>query len=750
MTTPKNLLLVEDEALLAMTERLQLERAGYSVLHVLSGEAALALLDAERGGVDLVLMDINLGPGIDGIAAAEGILERHDLPLIFLSSHTEKEIVERTEAITNYGYVVKNSGITVLDASIKMAFKLFESRKILKEHERLLEHNEEQYRLLFENSISAVTLYEMLFDGEGRPSDYVYLKVNSAYETQTGQEAQKVLGRKASEIYPHWSLTGLIDKYAEVIRSGESSCFEMNFVPLDSRFKITAFPAGPSRFATIFENITEKNRAVESVRKGERYYQAILDTTQDGFFTIDEEGRYAEANGAYCRMTGFARESLLGLRIGDIDPFEDPNTTAERLRRIRERGSETFETKHRRIDGSSFNVELSVAWLGEGFNQYISFCRDVTEKARFEETLAAKERRLEALFEHSPLPILEEDFSALKLHFDGLAPAERSDIGAYFEADPARILACADLVRVLDVNRACLSFFGAETKADMLGPLSRRFTPGSAAYFKRELVAIAEGAREFELEMLADAAGGEKVLLLRLTVVPGCEEDLRRVIVSFVDITERTSTETRIRELLSERETFIKEIHHRVKNNMNTVFSFLMYEAGLLEDKGGRDMLQNAAGRVRSMGLLYEKLYQSELSGRIAIRDYFPGFLAEIVALFPPDVKVAVKTEIEDIALGERVVSPLGILLYELASNSMKYAFRGREKGLIRLDVRRLSGGIEMRYEDDGVGLPEGVGPGQSGGFGMSLIALLARQIGGSLELRRGAGTVFILRFGGG
>ncbi|HUX39141.1 MAG TPA: histidine kinase dimerization/phosphoacceptor domain -containing protein, partial [Rectinemataceae bacterium] len=381
---------------------------------------------------------------------------------------------------------------------------------------------------------------------------------------------------------------------------------------------------------------------------------------------------------------------------------------------------------------------------------FATIFENVTERARFQEAISSRERRLEALFEHSPLPILEEDFSALKLHLDNLPLPARSDIAAYFDADPAQILACADLVRVLDVNKACIAFFGAGTKAAMVGPLSKRFTPASVASFKKELVAIAGGARDFELEMPTEASGSEKVLLLRLTVVPGCEDDLSRVIVSFVDITERTANDARIRELLSERETFIKEVHHRVKNNMNTVFSFLMYEAGLLDDEKTQGMLQEAAGRVRSMGLLYEKLYQSSLSGQIAIRDYFPTLLEEIVALFPPTVEVGVRAEIEDITLGERVISPLGILLYELASNSMKYAFSDRKRGMISLRVRREAGGIELSYADDGVGLPEGVGPAGSGGFGMSLVELLARQIGGSIELDRRQGAAFILRFGSG
>ena len=127
----KTLLLVEDEAILAITEKMQLEKYGYAVKTVNTGEQAVEAIQSDSE-IDLVLMDINLGDGIDGTQAAQMILKDHDIPIVFVSSHSEREVVEKTERITSYGYVVKNSSITVLDASIKMAFRLFEANQAMK------------------------------------------------------------------------------------------------------------------------------------------------------------------------------------------------------------------------------------------------------------------------------------------------------------------------------------------------------------------------------------------------------------------------------------------------------------------------------------------------------------------------------------------------------------------------------------------------------------------------------------------
>ena len=130
-------MLVEDDRVTAVAEKKALEKYGYAVYVAYTGEAAVERCrnggDPANGNhPELILMDIDLGEGIDGTVAAEQILQHRHIPIVFLSSHTSPEIVERTEKITSYGYVVKSSSFTVVDASIKMAFKLFAAQNQLK------------------------------------------------------------------------------------------------------------------------------------------------------------------------------------------------------------------------------------------------------------------------------------------------------------------------------------------------------------------------------------------------------------------------------------------------------------------------------------------------------------------------------------------------------------------------------------------------------------------------------------------
>lgn len=151
----KKILLVEDEILIAMLTKSHLESYGYIVENVSSGEEAIDLIQSKEN-IELVLMDIDLGDGIRGTDAAKEILAKHDLPLLFLSSHTEKEIVETTEKITSYGYVVKNSSVTVLDASIKMAFRLFEE----KEKSKAIEQNLRKHQIELQMQIEEFRVHQ--------------------------------------------------------------------------------------------------------------------------------------------------------------------------------------------------------------------------------------------------------------------------------------------------------------------------------------------------------------------------------------------------------------------------------------------------------------------------------------------------------------------------------------------------------------------------------------------------------------
>ena len=260
----KNILLVEDEYLIAQAEKLGLQAEGYSVTHVGRGEDAVNAALAPDADFDIVLMDVNLGAGIDGPEAARRILAERDLPVIFLSSHTEKQVVELTRGIGSYGYIPKSAGSAVLNASLRMAFQLAQANAQLREREAVLAVSERKYRTLFESMQEGFALHEAVRNETGKMVDYVFLDVNPAFERLTGLRKQDILGRRILEIQPalepEW-----IEDYASVVDTGAPKRIRRLSGALDRFYAVDAFRAGDGRFACFFTDVTAETLAVRDL-----------------------------------------------------------------------------------------------------------------------------------------------------------------------------------------------------------------------------------------------------------------------------------------------------------------------------------------------------------------------------------------------------------------------------------------------------------------------------------------------------
>lgn len=213
------------------------------------------------------------------------------------------------------------------------------------------------------------------------------------------------------------------------------------------------------------------------------------------------------------------------------------------------------------------------------------------------------------------------------------------------------------------------------------------------------------------------------------------------------EIAQRKRAEEEARTLLHEKELILKEVHHRVKNNMNAIASLLTMQSCAIASKEAQSELQDASGRVKSLMLLYDKLYRSEYTGAVSIREYLPVLVEEIAAVFPRRTSVTIHTQIDDIFLSPRVLSPLGIIINELITNAMKHAFEGRDSGVISLAAWKKDGRVSIRFEDNGIGMPESVSMERSPGFGTQLIAMLVEQIGGAMTIDRQNGTRYTIEF---
>lgn len=149
------------------------------------------------------------------------------------------------------------------------------------------------------------------------------------------------------------------------------------------------------RLLLAVSDISRQARAESILRDREQHLQAILETTQDGFWTLNMRGRVIDVNAAYCGMTGYTRDELRQLSIPDLEALENPRDTEARIKRIIASGSECFETRHRRKDGSLFDVEVSVSYIEAGGGKLVCFCRDITDRKQADQSIRITNEELQ-------------------------------------------------------------------------------------------------------------------------------------------------------------------------------------------------------------------------------------------------------------------------------------------------------------------------------------------------------------------
>jgi PAS domain S-box-containing protein len=218
-------------------------------------------------------------------------------------------------------------------------------------------------------------------------------------------------------------------------------------------------------------------------------------------------------------------------------------------------------------------------------------------------------------------------------------------------------------------------------------------------------------------------------------------------LATIVDITERKNSDSSVKTLLAEKMLILKEVHHRIKNNMNTVSSLLSLQAQTVSEPSAVSVLLDARGKVQSMGLLYDKLYKASDFTNLSVKEYLPALVDEVIANFPNANNVKVEIFADDFVLDAKRLQPLGLIINELLTNIMKYAFHGREAGLITVSAANVAGHVSISVQDDGIGMPESVSLENSSGFGLQLVHALTQQLKGTTRIERNSGTKIELEF---
>jgi len=229
-------------------------------------------------------------------------------------------------------------------------------------------------------------------------------------------------------------------------------------------------------------------------------------------------------------------------------------------------------------------------------------------------------------------------------------------------------------------------------------------------------------------------------------------ERVANYIGTITDITERKHAEEQLKESLREKEILLREIHHRVKNNMQVISSLLMLQEELSEDEKVIEMLKDSQNRIISMALIHEKLYRSENFSRIDLKEYIDDLVSGLFQSYGiSEDKVALNINAENVLLGIDSAIPCGLIINELVSNSLKHAFPEYESGEINILIHSTDEDmIELSIGDNGIGIPEDLDFRRTESLGLRIVnVLVENQLHGEITLNRDRGTKFKIKFKG-
>jgi PAS domain S-box-containing protein len=250
-------------------------------------------------------------------------------------------------------------------------------------------------------------------------------------------------------------------------------------------------------------------------------------------------------------------------------------------------------------------------------------------------------------------------------------------------------------------------------------------------------------------ELVTEADGGVVWTSTSKTPFVGSGGDVIGMVGMTLDITERKRVEDRIKAALKEKEVMLREIHHRVKNNLQVVSSLLNMQARNVTDDETRGILSESRDRVMTMSLIHSQLYEGSDLAEINMKEFVNRLLGQLQCYQVGDTKITRVIRVDDYPLPISVAVPVGLIINELLSNALKHAFEGRDEGRIEVSLTASEDGrINLTVSDDGVGMPAGFDIDKSKTLGLRLVKILTEdQLQGTLEVTSDGGATFKMEF---
>jgi PAS domain S-box-containing protein len=612
-----------------------------------------------------------------------------------------------------------------------------------KQTELALMQSESKYRNLTKNAPVAFT---RLIVGENK-----YEIVNDEFEKQSGytlEEFNNLTEEEYQNLIHHEDRTNVMSEYRQWVKDGCSGIKNLiyrivnkygNIVWLDSYHYADYSSEGkPVAINQLYFNINERIDSENVLRESKQYLDAFFAQSLDGIFiakttkpvlwndNIDKDKaldfifgdiKLTRVNKPLCEQFGMTEETAL--RVHPLEYYRgDMGPVRERWKNFLDDGYLHINEYFKKAAGENIFIEGDYYCLYDSkknFIGYLGIQRDMTQRKIAEETIKLSEEKFRAVAEAIPAQVVI--FQDSKFVY----------VNPYSE-----IITGYSAEEMLKMN------FWDLVHKDYVDLAIQRGT----ARLKGE-----SAPENYEMKIVTKS-GEEKWINYSARVI---DFNGKPAVVGIsTDITENKNADEAIKKSLKEKEILLKEIHHRVKNNLQIVTSLLKLQSSYVKDESVKRLFQESQNRVQSMSLIHQKLYQTKDLAHIDFRDYIETVVTHLQHSFGIlEDRVRISVDVQNIVMSIDNAIPAGLIINELVSNSLKHAFPDGGKGSIYINLAfdEFNREYWLVVRDNGIGMPDGFDIRKTNSFGLKLVSTLVSQMSGTIEIVTIGGSEYRIMF---
>lgn len=470
------------------------------------------------------------------------------------------------------------------------------------------------------------------------------------------------------------------------------------------------------------QEIFQHKKTQDQLKNNQRFTKNLLDSSLDMILASSMENMITEVNQAGLDRFGYTLEEFKTMHPKEL--YANPKDFEFVNSQLNKHGKFIGEVENKDKNGKVFSSILSSSLVKDDKGEVVGvmgISRDITEIKDVERVVSEQSSTIKSIFESNTnmlIWVVDKQMNYISYN------------RSYYNA--------AKLLLAVEPGKG----------ENLLDQFSASLSEDDNAYFKGFFNKALKGsAQHFEISM-KDVRKNEFWLEVYLSPIVLEDGTINEIACLAHEITDKKHAESKIKESLNEKEVLLKEVHHRVKNNLQVISSILNLQSSYVSDTNTLSILRESQNRIKSMSFIHESLYQTKNFSSINFSEYITNLTKNLVHTYQVSPnKTSLRYEIEELSLNLDQAIPCGLIVNELVSNALKYAFPDDVDGELFIGLSADGNDVEIRVEDNGIGLPKDFDYENTNTLGLQLVLTLVEQLDGNLRLDSEDGTKYFITF---